>query len=356
MSTGRPTSALLSDLRKEILTGSIPIGDLIPSVRQLSVKYKLATKTVHRTLIALEKDGLLNAEPRKGYRVVATSKDPRKGCPVAFILESTDFSKSAPLHYTLRNEMEKYLATKSFSILTIFTGNKSIEEIVEQIQLSRAWGVLLDTVNIELLHRIKAMGIPAVMIDAWVEDAPFDIILQDNYQGGHQAGQYLIKQGYSQIAWVGPIGASAISRERYGGAVSALVAGHKPLAPELTFECHQNQPEAAVRQLFALPKRPEAILCLWSEVAVMVAKIAKELKLKVGIDFDMVGWTTSDKKEEYAQAFEGKKTPATIVWSPEMMAQTAITRLAEKWANSKIAPMRLLIDASIQKSQIDKHS
>lgn len=353
MITGRPTSALISNLRSEILTGSIPIGDLIPSVRQLSLKYKLATKTVHRTLIALEKEGLLSAEPRKGYRVIATSKDPRKGCPVAFILESTDFTMSAPLHFTLRNEMEKFLATKSFSILTIFTGNKSTEEIVEQIQLSRAWGVLLDTVNIELLHRIKAMGIPAVMIDAWVEDAPFDVILQDNYQGGHQAGQYLIKKGYNEIAWVGPIGATAISRERYGGAISALAAGNKPLLSKLTFECHHSQPEAAIRKLFALPKKPDAILCLWSEIAVMVAKIAKELGLKIGIDFDMVGWTTTDKQDQYAQAFDGKKIPATIMWSPEMMAQTAITRLAEKWANSKIAPMRLLIDASLKKSQIE---
>jgi DNA-binding LacI/PurR family transcriptional regulator len=353
MTTGRPTSALISNLRKEILTGSIPIGDLIPSVRHLSLEYKLATKTVHRTLIALEKEGLLVAEPRKGYRVIATSKDPRKGCPVAFILESTDFTNSAPLHFTLRNEMEKFLATKSFSILTIFTGNHSIEEIVEQIQLARVWGVLLDTVNIELLQRIKAMGIPAVMIDAWVEDAPFDVILQDNYQGGHQAGQYLINKGYKRIAWVGPIGATAISRERYGGAVSALAAGKKLLSPELTFECHQNQPDAAIRKLFAMPKKPDAILCLWSEIAVAVAKISKELGFKIGVDFDMVGWSTTDKQNQYAQAFENKKIPSTIVWSPEMMAQTAITRLSERWTNSKIAPMRLLVDTSFVKSQID---
>lgn len=354
MLTNRPSNKLQNILRKELTSGVLAIGDLLPSVRQLSATYNIAPRTVHKVLQYLEKEGLIFAEPRKGYRVKHNVNDPRKGCPVAFLLESSNYTKTAPLHFTLRVAMENILSTQSGSLLSVFSENKTLEEIMTYLKSGRAWGVLLDTVNRDILNCIKESGMPAVMIDAWVEDAPFDVVLQDNYQGGFQAGHYLAQKGFQDIAWVGPIGASAISRERFGGASSALATMKQFLTPENCFECNPTHAEETVRKLLSSPKRPKAILSLWSEISVAIAKISKELSIEIGADFEMVGWSTEDRYEEYKKNFNNHKAPPTIVWDPERMAQTAINRLWERWAHPHIPPMRLLVDTTLRCSLIQQ--
>lgn len=347
-STARASANLRSTLRKELFSGNILVGDLLPSVRQLSTSYQLAPKTVHRALQALEREGLIGAEPRKGFRVLSRSNDPRKGCPVASVLDSSDWNNTSPLHLTLKLSIEKNLAEQSFSLLSVFCANKTIDSILEQIKGGRAWGVLLDTVNVPLLTKIEKIGIPAVMIDAWVEDAPFDVVLQDNYQGGYKAAKYLLKQGYKKIAWLGPVGSSGISRERFGGASAALGGAGRYLAKEMCFECNHVRPDAEVHKLLSSKNRPDAIIAMWSEISVSIARTAKKLNINIGSDLGMVGWSTADKYEQYAKSFEENQVPPTIVWDPEEMAQTAINRLAERWRNPNMPCLRLHVGANIR--------
>lgn len=347
-SMARASASLRMALRKELFSGNLIVGDLLPSVRQLSAQFQLAPKTVHRALQELEKEGLISSEPRKGFRVLSRSNDPRRGCPVASVLDSPDWNNTSPLHLTLKLNIERILNEQSFSLLSVFCVNKTIDSIIEQIKIGRAWGVLLDTVNVPLLAKIEKMGIPAVMIDAWVEDAPFDVVLQDNYQGGYKAAKYLLKQGYKKIAWVGPIGSSGISRERFGGASAALSGAGRYLTKEMCFECDHNNPDAEVLKILTAKNRPDAIIALWREIAISIANTAKKLNLKIGTDFGMVGWSTLDKYEAYSKFFEENNTPPTIVWDPAEMAQTAINRLSERWRNPQMPVLRLHVGTNIR--------
>lgn len=341
--TARASAVLRSSLRKELFSGNLKVGTLLPSVRHLSTTFKLAPKTVHRALQALEREGLIGSEPRKGFRVLSRSTDPRQGLPVASILETNHLKNTSPLHQTLNGLFEKTLAEQAFPILNIFSANKAINEIINQIKTEKAWGVLLDTVNLPLLIQIEKAGIPAVMIDAWVEDAPFDVVLQDNYQGGYKAAKCLIKQGHKRIAWLGPIGSSGISRERFGGAAAACAAFGIPLSKEWCFECDINNPQKKTLELLSAKNKPDGILSLWSEISLAIASVSKKLNLKIGKDFAMVGWSTEDKYEEYSKSFENDSPPPTIIWSPEEMALTAISRLSERWQNPTMPTLRLLV-------------
>lgn len=341
--TARASAVLRSTLRKELFSGSLKVGVLLPSVRHLSTAYKLAPKTVHRALQALEREGLIGSEPRKGFRVLSRSNDPRQGLPVASILDTNHLNNTSPLHQTLNGMLEKILAEQAFPILNIFGANKSTNEIISHIKTEKVWGVLLDTVNLPLLIQIEKLGVPAVMIDAWVEDSPFDVVLQDNYQGGYKAAKCLIKQGYKRIAWLGPIGSSGISRERFGGAAAACAASGTPLTKEWCFECEVNNPHKKTLELLSAKNKPDAILSLWSEVSLSIATVSKKLNLKIGKDFGMVGWSTEDKYEEYSKSFENDTPPPTIIWAPEEMALTAISRLSERWQNPTMPSLRLLV-------------
>ncbi|PCJ57659.1 MAG: hypothetical protein COA79_15550 [Planctomycetota bacterium] len=347
-STKRPSSVLQTLLRTMIFSGDLVVGELLPSVRELSIEYKLAPKTVNRAMKSLESEGLISIEPRIGSRVLSTTNNSIKGRPVAFILDSNELTIDSPLHFALRSLLEKKLAEKSCPVLCIFSLKMSIDEIVEQLKMARVWGVILDTVNLDLLKRIKEIGIPAVMMDAWVEDAPFDVVLQDNYQGGYKAADYLIKKGFKNIAWLGPIKQSAISRERFGGASSALASNGSCLQPNMCYECHPYHATDTVKKLLTKKNRPDAIISMWHETSITVARVAKELNIKIGTDIHMIGWTTEDRYELFSNAFKPNEIPPTIIWQPEDMAVATISRLTEHSNNKDLPTQRILMGTKIK--------
>jgi len=98
---GSTGARLREDLRALIESGRFAGGEFLPPVRELSTRYGVARKTVNRALKVLESDGLVAAEPRQGYRVLARAGDPDQGCPIAFITKREP--SPAKWHRVLRN-------------------------------------------------------------------------------------------------------------------------------------------------------------------------------------------------------------------------------------------------------------
>ncbi len=57
---------LIQIVRQAIITGEMPPGSKIPSVRDLAVQYGVNPNTVQRSLAELERDGLVYAERTAG--------------------------------------------------------------------------------------------------------------------------------------------------------------------------------------------------------------------------------------------------------------------------------------------------
>ena len=66
---GRESAGLLAELRARIRSGKLPPGTFLPTVRKLSAAQGVAHGTAWRALKALEAEGLVEARPRRGYRV-----------------------------------------------------------------------------------------------------------------------------------------------------------------------------------------------------------------------------------------------------------------------------------------------
>src|SRR5258708_3724884 len=82
---GRNSSKLLEQLRDSVREGKLRSGDFLPTIRDLSQSHGVAFKTVQRALKALEGEGLLISEPRRGYRIQARAHDPNRGMPLAYL-------------------------------------------------------------------------------------------------------------------------------------------------------------------------------------------------------------------------------------------------------------------------------
>jgi len=358
---GRPGTQLSTKLRSEILAGKIAAGEFLPTERKLSASHGLAVMTVRRALQQLQREGLVTIEPRRGCRVLAAANDPLKGCPLAHLHAYSAETVLDGVQSHINLALQGAAARRGWSALAVHVGPRPPAEVLEQLRAARAWGIILETAERGLLDLVRDSGVPAIMVNAWTEGAPFDAVLQDNYQGGFLAAQHLIERGHRKIAWFGPVGASNFSRERLGGASAALAAAGLDLPAELRTDTAllrsgategsvalAKEPagrdlEEAATELLSRRDRPKAVLTLWTDVALALAAAARKLGLVLGRDLDMVGWALEAHLDKYRPTFAGGPVPPMITWRVEDLARAAVARLAERRADPGMPAMRIAV-------------
>jgi DNA-binding LacI/PurR family transcriptional regulator len=335
-------------LRSRIASGEVSPGGFLPGVRRLAGELGVSPQTAHRALKQLAAEGLLVAEPSRGYRVLPSANDPTRGCPVAYLLgTSGPLEQLDPAHQALLAQFQQAAATRGWSLLALSAEGRSQGEMLEQLRTSRACGAALDTVNPKVLAMAERAGIPALMVDAYVEDAELDAVLQDNHRGGMLAAKHLVAAGHQRIAWVGPQIRTAHSSERLGGAMAGLALSGMDLPASRRVEIPDTESEAdtieRLRVLLSGPDRPTGILALWRTLGGCVYKAAASLGLEPGKnkDFELVSWSAEESYEHTCRDLFGGSKPAMIVWSRREMAQAAVSRLAERRANPELPIMRI---------------
>ncbi|MFI7470544.1 FadR/GntR family transcriptional regulator [Nonomuraea sp. NPDC049646] len=63
---------VLKDLRARITSGSLPVGEPIPSTAKLVQQYEVSITVVRRAVETLKSEGVLEGQPGKGVYVIAT--------------------------------------------------------------------------------------------------------------------------------------------------------------------------------------------------------------------------------------------------------------------------------------------
>ena len=347
---GRAPAKIRDRIRKLILSGAVPPGLLLPGLRRISQEHKVALTTVHQALTSLVAEGLLAAEPSRGYRVLYGAGDDEKTRPVAYVTSQRGKPGDwEPFFQELLIAFQDAAHSRGWTMLGVGTADQDHAAVMRQLAGARTWGVLLERANPELIAMVRDSGLPAIIVHPGAEDAGLDAVMQDNYQGGMLAAEHLLARGHRRIAWVGATVRSGYSLARLAGASAALLRAGAELTPELRVETSGNNARERTRELLRRPSRPTAILALWREEAIDVAAGARELGLVAGRDFDMVGWCVEEQYERgYRPAFAGGPVPPTVVWSARAMANLAISRLAERRANPGLEAVRIHVPVTLR--------
>lgn len=340
---------LRADLRSQIEAGRFAGGEFLPTVRELSKQYGVARKTVNRALKALESEGLVSAEPRQGYRVLARAGDPDRGCPIAFITERgpNPFDWHHFLQ-ALRSGLQTAVHKRGWSLLALGSEDRSAKEMMRQLGGARTCGLVLDAVQPDLLEAARKAGLPVVVVDSWYEDTPVDTIIQDSYLGGLLAATHLVNRGHRRIAWLGAVNDEMHTMLRLSGVRSGLERAGLELTREQTVAWTAGDGRERARELLSGPRRPDAILALWRNVAVELVEVALELGVRPGKDFEMVGWMTESDLTEGKPVFAGTCAQPSIVWSPERMADLAVDRLDALRRNPTLPPVRTCVPVELR--------
>ncbi len=322
----------------------------MPSVRELSRKRNLAPKTVHRALKVLAGEGLLVSEPGRGYRVLRKAA-PRGGVgPLAYLLgQDPALLTPGEFHDRLLAGFRVAANAKGRSLLALSHHGRSVAEIVEELRAVDTGGVALDTTRTDLIAAVKEAGIPAVMVDAWVEDAGVDCVMQDGFLGGTLAARYLSGKGCRRIAWFGPLGTEPHSRDRLGGTVAGLLSLGLDLSPEMRCDADNKNHRERAAALMAGRRPPEAVIAPWLELALSVKGAGDRRGLRLGRDYELVGWCAEELYEHRWLPHFGRGPVApAISWSIATMAETAVARMNERRENPRLAPLRVKVPTRLR--------
>ena len=319
-------------IRRDYLNGKVVPGEFLPAEQALAERYGAAPLTARRALKLIESQGLIRAEPRRGYRALARINDPTCGHPIAFVhSEQKAGADWIGFNRILMESLRQAAFSRDWTLLGVDAADKSAAEVVEQCRAARAWGVILDTPDPQIVKAAAQEGLSVVLVDDWHADGQVDTVLQDDFHGGFLAGRQLAAKGHRNIAWFGSRPDSAHHMFRLSGARAALrQSGIEPAADWATIASAHDVGEA-VRSRLSSRTRPTAALALWHDWASAVGEVARERGLSLEHDLELVGWCAQQQYDkDYPTHFANGRIPATVVWNPDHMAEVAIARLAAR--------------------------
>lgn len=287
---------LMSLLQRQMDSGELQPGDMLPSLRRLCEQYEVSSITARRAVQELIGAGRLQSQQGIGTFVTARNRRPRLALVFLGFQErewrrnSTIFGDLIGGAGTVAWEHEALL-----SVSRVDPARRTAEVLASILEERFFDGLLiriLPDVTADDLQPVLAGGLPYVLIKRHVPGLAVNCIVVDDAQGAYRATAHLIGLGRRRIAFVGPV-STTIGHERELGYRRALADRVLPCDPALvcaSADWFEESGHAAVRRLAALPQPPEAVFAAGDMLALGACRAAAELGLTIPHDLALVGY------------------------------------------------------------------
>jgi len=163
-----------------------------------------------------------------------------------------------------------------------------MESLVDGLIIS----VSSETKVFDHFKKIQEKQMPMVVFDRITPFLKAPSVRIDNEDGGFQATEHLIEQGYKRIAILAGPKNLGISNDRLDGYLRALKKYKMKPDNDLIINCDFNQHYAylATQELLAMKKRPDAIFTISDRMAIGAMLAIKEKGLSMPQDIGLVGF------------------------------------------------------------------
>jgi LacI family transcriptional regulator len=200
---------------------------------------------------------------------------------------------------TVISGIEDEAHSRGYNVI-ITQSNESLDREINNIQTlfnNRVDGVLMsiskETDVYEHLEALQQRGLPIVFFDRNAEEMKCSHVTVDDFLGGYQATEHLIKEGYTKIAHLaGPHGLQ-ISKDRISGYRKALEDNRMKFDQALVIEDSASNEQTAYEATLRLFKQhqPDAIFAANDIAAMAAIKAVKTLGISVPKEFGVVGFS-----------------------------------------------------------------
>lgn len=340
-------------LRKQISSGTLQSGDMLPSVKELCAQFGgINHLTVRQAIKNLAEENLVRSVQGRGSFVTEQKARERRIALVLPHLEDTLFIRIA------KGAQEKLETESVHTIILDSRGSEGVEAghiaNLKNLPLDGALIFPIADSNIaEQIFKLKLDGFCFVLVDRYFEDIAAPCVVVDNYGGGYEGATYLAEQGRKRVGWIGEMRSTA-ARLRLDGFRAALndagIACPGTLIYDLEIGSNAPAPyqqaaresvREAVDALLQQQPRPDALMCCDDLSALNALERLRELKVAVPDEIALIGF--DDVPEAAAQGLTTVRQPMLDVGREA--AQMLLERMQKPnlSVEKKMLPVELVV-------------
>ena len=169
-----------------------------------------------------------------------------------------------------------------------------------------------ETKIFEHIKKIQDKKIPLVLFDRIVNNIAAPKIRLDNIDGGVQATEHLIEQGFKKIAILAGPENLNISNKRMEGYLQTLKTHGLRADKGHTIHCDFNQQYAyeATKELLASKNRPDAIFTISDRMAIGAMLAIKKKGLKMPEEIGLVGFNNEPSLALFSPSISSVEQPS----------------------------------------------
>lgn len=299
---------------------------------------KVAPSTVTRVRAAIDELGFIRNDAARQLR------DGRSKTIGLIVLDVRN-----PFFTDVARGAEEKAATAGLMV-TLGNSDENTEREATYLDLfeqQRVHGVLISPyADVEdRLRRLRARGIPAVLVDRTSEDASFSSVSVDDLAGGRLATEHLISQGRRRIAFVGgPLDIRQVSDRLEGARRAVGVNADVTLEIFATEALSVLAGRAVGAEIVgrAPADRPDAIFAANDLVAMGILQaLMMQSTVQVPDEIALIGYDDIDFASAAVVPLSSIRQPSTLI------GQTAVDILLYEAANPLAEPQQVVFQPEL---------
>jgi DNA-binding LacI/PurR family transcriptional regulator len=196
-----------------------------------------------------------------------------------------------------------------------------------------------ETKSFEHIKKITDKNLPIIVFDRLCPELIAPRVVIDNADGGYQATEHLIQQGYKRIAILAGPANLAISNLRLDGYLAALKKYKRKHDPGYIVHCEFSQQNAYNATLELLSKKipPDAIFTISDRLAIGAMLAIKEKGMNMPKDIGLVGFNNEPVTRLVTPGISSVDQPAYEI------GRTAAKLFVERVYNENMNDMEVVL-------------
>lgn len=201
---------------------------------------------------------------------------------------------------TVISGIEQVANEKGYNVIVCLSNESFDKEVInmEVLATGSTDGFIMslskETQQKKDFHHIEEVinqGMPVVMFDRITNDVLCDKVIIDDQMAAYDAVDYLVKQGFKNIALVTTVDYVSVGKLRTDGYINALQDHDMPVRDELIVKIEDIENCASKIEKLLEEQKVDAIFAVNELFAVTSIKLAAKMGVKVPDELSVIGFT-----------------------------------------------------------------
>lgn len=299
---------IMKDIKEQIRTGKLRLGDLVASERELMEQFYVSQITTKTALNKLADEGIVKRVRGKGTFVADSElveefnnnflniKSITNGI-IGLILPSM----KTKIEQEFINYFERYASKHKYNLMLKITRESQREEsnAIEMFHELGVKGLIIfptekETYN-ESILKLTIDRYPLVIIDRYMEKIRTYSVSSENEKGTFEAISYLIQKGHRHIGLISPPITNTVTVERSNGFEKAFSKSElimdKNLWLLINFQnISEKQTPGLIKDFLLDNPKITAIFIMNAELARYTSMAIKKIKKESSRDFELLSF------------------------------------------------------------------